>query len=468
MLLPMVAQRPPRPRPGAGLSRGCTRTVTLYALAIALLLCPTFITVNVLWRQNARLSRLASLEAQLAALGAAPQPAACPGASPPEVPGSGGGTQAEPEGLEETPPVAASEEAEEPSTHNAAPLRPPTLLYDLIAASQNPESCNASNLVRCSIMEHNFGFGFQLHQLASCIIEAFYQGKTAVLWPPTMLSYAPECESSWSCYFEPISSCHSLSNIANIMSSAQKPASKVPDNWVPEGVPATFLNPGAYVIGVVLQYIMRPVPRLQALLDAKAKHVDYGIHIRRTDKLHIEAWYHDLEQYMQALDRVTNPSWHFHSAYRRVYNRTVFIATDDSSVWEELSGYPQYHVYHGNGASHPRHTQAGLDEFLVELFTLMDSNYFVGTFSSQVSRIVFEIFHTRFLDAYDRAWSLDDPWYGIKYGMVFPSMTQYMEREGGLGLSNKNKPGRLTAADKENNPDALRQQQVIEGTASST
>jgi hypothetical protein len=118
---------------------------------------------------------------------------------------------------------------------------------------------------------------------------------------------------------------------------------------------------------------------------------------------------------------VTNPAFNFHSAYGRKYNRRVYVATDEPSIWNELTKYPQYDMLHGEGATAMRYSKDGLETLLVELFTLCGTGYFVGTFSSQVSRLVYEIYHTRFpMEAHARAWSLDDPWYSNTYEMYFP------------------------------------------------
>ena len=120
--------------------------------------------------------------------------------------------------------------------------------------------------------------------------------------------------------------------------------------------------------------------------------------------------------------------WNFHSAYGRDYKKSVFVATDERQMYGALAKYPQYKIEHGDGAEYSRYSRDGLDALMVELYSMSCSQYFVGTFSSQVSRMVYELYHTKYLDAYDRAFSLDDPWYGVDYHMVFPMNDGKLEK----------------------------------------
>jgi hypothetical protein len=126
------------------------------------------------------------------------------------------------------------------------------------------------------------------------------------------------------------------------------------------------------------------------------------------------------------VDRVVNPRWNYHSAYKRVYGKRVYVATDEPSVWTDMLRYPQYEMLRGDGADHGRYSAEGFDAFLTEAFTLAGASYFVGTLSSGVSRLVYELMYSRFgPEAYNRTWSLDDPWFGdvynkgFKYDMVY-------------------------------------------------
>jgi glycoprotein 6-alpha-L-fucosyltransferase len=287
---------------------------------------------------------------------------------------------------------------------------PSSTLYDEFVRLQNPTNCDSSRLRRCELTAR-LGLGYQLHQMAACLVEAHRQNFTVVLYPSKLQGYGPECNSEWTCFFKSLSSCedHSGFNAGSI----QPLNTPNEEGYLPKSIPSNLINPGAFMTGAALKYIMRPSDRLQKILDEKVIKADYGMHIRRTDKLYGEAWLHDLEEYVMAIDRIANPSWNFHSAYGRVYDRSIFIATDEPTIYSELSDYPQYTWHHTNVAGLQRESLEATDGLLVEWFSLFETKYFVGTFSSQVSRIVYEIYHTKYVDAYDRAWSLDDPWYGV-------------------------------------------------------
>eukprot|EP01105_Mastigella_eilhardi_P005396 TRINITY_DN17125_c0_g1_i1.p1 TRINITY_DN17125_c0_g1~~TRINITY_DN17125_c0_g1_i1.p1 ORF type:complete len:446 (+),score=124.82 TRINITY_DN17125_c0_g1_i1:36-1340(+) len=324
---------------------------------------------------------------------------------------------------------AALEEAEKgPAAGAAGGLRvfrsnaPPTELYEQLSAAQNPADCNERPLYRCQLVEC-LGFGYQMHQVTRCLLEALYQNVTVVLWPNRLCGYGSQCNNNWTCFFEPLSTCEAAIAAGAFEHGDTIPLmpKTLPESWLPPGVSELGLeNPGAFVVGTALKYALRPNERVRELLSNKVRPVDMAVHVRRTDKLIGEGWKHELEQYMQALDRVVHPRWNFHSAYGRSYQRSVYVATDEPEVWAELARYPQYKTRHGDGASLPRYSQAGLESLLVELFTMATADYFVGTFSSQLSRMVYELLHTRYLDAYNRAFSLDDPWYAVQYKMNFP------------------------------------------------
>jgi hypothetical protein len=299
----------------------------------------------------------------------------------------------------------------------ATVVPPPSTLYDKLYKHQNPADCSKVQLAACDVSTSFLGFGYQLHQIAKCMIAAYAAGRVAVLHPNKLGKYGPECGSDWTCFFQPISSC-----------SGPAPPMLIDDaqfkNWVPADLelPPTIRNKGIFVVGTVEKYLLRPSSRLQARLDAGKVTANFGAHIRRTDKITSqEAWSHSVEQYMQALDRIAMPHWNFHSAYGRKFGKSVFVATDDAAVLQEVrSRYPQYNVLAGSGASVDRYSMEGLDRFLEELFALASTEYFVGTFSSQVSRIVYELFHTKYSMPDHHAWSLDDPWYGDGYELDFP------------------------------------------------
>jgi hypothetical protein len=105
--------------------------------------------------------------------------------------------------------------------------------------------------------------------------------------------------------------------------------------------------------------------------------------------------------------------------------RTIYIATDEPAVLKEaLDGYPQYKwLYYTSpdgvqsGASvdknlqQDRSSMRGTMALFADWYFLSNVDFLVGTSSSQVTRLAYELMQTRLYDATSRFVSLDDPWY---------------------------------------------------------
>jgi hypothetical protein len=124
-----------------------------------------------------------------------------------------------------------------------------------------------------------------------------------------------------------------------------------------------------------------------------------GIHIRRTDKVNSEASKHEVWEYFEHVER-------FFSTRTMAHRPTVFIATDEPAVVveaRELYGhkYDIVNLSQGSKVANQRRGKAGAvqDEgtmwTLADILFLANSDFLIGTFSSQISRLAFEIMAAR-------------------------------------------------------------------------
>ena len=58
-----------------------------------------------------------------------------------------------------------------------------------------------------------------------------------------------------------------------------------------------------------------------------------------------------------------------------------------------------------------RYSETSLLDFLTDLHVLVNADYFVGTLSSNVGRLAYEMRHQLFADAADRTRSVDSIWF---------------------------------------------------------
>ncbi|BHF79275.1 Alpha-(1,6)-fucosyltransferase [Sparganum proliferum] len=178
-------------------------------------------------------------------------------------------------------------------------------------------------------------------------------------------------------------------------------------------------DPFPWYRGHLLDYILRPrdsalrqelkmgLRHLRNNLDGKRHEGSIAsVHIRRTDKLHVEATFHAFEEYMSHVERffdlkeveycletgsTSTPTW---SGRRR-----VFLASDDASVFQEArSRYPRYEFIgqHRNGSAYEIRTSAiGLFSVMLDLHLLVAADFLVCTASSNICRLAYELLSTK-------------------------------------------------------------------------
>ncbi|CAF4639603.1 unnamed protein product, partial [Rotaria sp. Silwood2] len=203
-----------------------------------------------------------------------------------------------------------------------------------------------------------------------------------------------------------------------------KPRPKLLPMAIPEDISDRLIrlhgNPFVWFTGQLLKYLLRPQPWLAEFMKKKYEAIKFktpfvGIHIRRTDKLDVEAKYHDLSEYMKHVEdfyiiyQYQNPDLKF--------TKRVYLATDDPSVFNDTrTKYPDY-VFYGDTAvaesaqMNSRFRAGSLKGVLLDLHFLSLCDYLVCTFSSQFCRVAYEAMQQYVVDGSWRIQSIDDIYY---------------------------------------------------------
>ena len=109
-----------------------------------------------------------------------------------------------------------------------------------------------------------------------------------------------------------------------------------------------------------------------------------------------------------------------HGHYDQKYGKSVYVATDDASVRDDFKRFPQYEMNMNIDIAKQagRATSSysdGLEGVLLDLNALTKAKYFVGTMSSQLSRLVLELNYANGIhDFHTRVASLDEDYYCAK------------------------------------------------------
>ena len=299
---------------------------------------------------------------------------------------------------------------------------------------QRPPDCNATRYLQCYVAHRECGFGCQVHTLVDCMVTALLHRRTAVLLPPRLYKYGPSCGSRGDCFFEPLSPCQGhaeavppgvwkrISEGSGWQYAAyvgEEDGYRIPEYLQPLQAPAfrdtlrdSKPSAACLLAGVILRHILRPNPRLQLALQVRRQElgletpVDVGVHVRRTDKIKEEAGYYDSRFYVMHVNRFAHRDY-YHSTYGRRYDHRILVVSDEDlgRQVEEFSAYPTARSY----PRHDRWEREGLDDFLCDVLLLAEAEYFVGTLSSEVGRMILELKAAAEAgdSAYDRTASLD-------------------------------------------------------------
>ncbi|WIA43735.1 hypothetical protein OEZ86_010161 [Tetradesmus obliquus] len=302
-------------------------------------------------------------------------------------------------------------------------------LHDL----QQPSNCSAVKKLYCDLGK-SCGFGCQLHHVVHCFTIAVALKRTMVVKVyPTNYIKTP---TGWEDILQPISSCSSakvdpgslpsfnyrspeqqadaemlMVNIIDSGTSEFDPPAMPPD--VHNVVQLFTTRPEIWWVGMLASYLLRPsAPSLQRHAAFKAANAwaaagpVVGVHIRRTDKLAAEAKLHQVDEYMRHVEYLCD--------------MRLASGWQQPVAQEARERYKHIHVITNNmglrtSSVSVRYSSEGFVGVYDDVVYLSQCDYLVGTFSSQVSRLAYEIsLVNSTLGGADRTFayhSVDSMWY---------------------------------------------------------
>ncbi|XP_039260479.2 alpha-(1,6)-fucosyltransferase-like [Styela clava] len=305
---------------------------------------------------------------------------------------------------------------------------------------QNPKNCDAAKKLVCNLNK-GCGFGCQLHHVTYCFLVAIGTQRTFVLDSKNW-RYSHE---GWESVFKPLSETCTRASGNPTLWNGEEQSKNVKDltlpivdgmmrrpPYLPLNVPEDLYSklvqfhgdPAVWWLGQVVSYLMRPQQWLEKSIAEFEKAIGFshpivGIHIRRTDKVGSEAAFHSVAEYMTHV-----VDWYEKINMKRqrqqkppLDNKLVYVASDDTNVLEEARRlYPDFKFLGDteiskNAGTSLRYSKTGLVGVLTDIILLSKCDYIVGTFSSQVSRVAYELMQTLHPDAASYAHSLDDVFY---------------------------------------------------------
>ena len=131
-----------------------------------------------------------------------------------------------------------------------------------------------------------------------------------------------------------------------------------------------------------------------------------ALHIRRTDKVNSEAKEHSIFEYFEHVERFFASRKNVRKNVPKTHRPSVFIATDEPAAVKEAREMfgEKYNIVNLGEASKVGKKRQGSatnvnDEgtmwTLADILILANSDFLIGTFSSQISRLAFEIMSAR-------------------------------------------------------------------------
>jgi len=313
------------------------------------------------------------------------------------------------------------------------------IVNDKILALQFPNDCKKVPKINCNVFK-NCGIGCQLHHLIYCLAVSYALNRTLVV---EYNQAEADILVNWSDYLLPFSNCttHDYQSQPFPWSEESIKAAPVVDlpmvevldprpRFLPAAVPESIYNlikcchtkPDVWFIGQLASFIVRPNSRVLKQLQIAQTNFNligrsyFGCHIRRTDKVGVEAKFHHVFEYHTALLDAhklflnTNSSPH--------NSKLVFLATDDSNAVREFrSDFKFFEIMADlnsieSAGVMQRKAKASITRALIDIILLSKADFIVCTFSSQFCRLAYEL--SQSYDSVDKSWrfdSLDDLYY---------------------------------------------------------
>ncbi|ESO93492.1 hypothetical protein LOTGIDRAFT_178508 [Lottia gigantea] len=309
------------------------------------------------------------------------------------------------------------------------------LVFKRLDYLQNPKDCSTAKKIVCNLHK-GCGYGCQLHHVTYCLIVAYATQRTLILESKGW-RYASQ---GWETVYLPLSNtCTDRSGSSikhwgapSVIENIQVVELPIVDSmnprplFMPLSVPADLAerlsrvhgDPSVWWIGQMVRYLTRPQPELADDLKRTKHRLEFkspivGVHVRRTDKVGVEAAFHSIDEYMIHVQEYFDKR----EMIEPISQRRVYLATDEPSLLTEArEKYPTYIFISDNEISKSaalgtRYTDASLRGVIVDIHFLSLSDYLVCTFSSQVCRVAYEVMQTLRSDAANNFYSLDDVYY---------------------------------------------------------
>lgn len=300
---------------------------------------------------------------------------------------------------------------------------------------QNPKDCRKAKKMLCNLGK-GCGYGCQLHHVTYCLMMAYATERTLILdskgwryasggWETVFLPLSNNCRDTYGGDVKKWGAESSISNTLIVempIIDSLHPRPKSLPLAVPEDLADRLMrfhgDPSVWWIGQFVKYLTRPQKHLEEdLLESKNKlgfeGPIVGVHVRRTDKVGLEAAFHSVDEYMGHV----NDWFNVYAKRHPDVKRRVYLASDDPAVLKEAQeNYKSYTFISDNEVSKSaglgtRYTDASLRGVILDIHFLSLCDYLVCTFSSQVCRVAYEMMQTMHGDASQFFKSLDDIYY---------------------------------------------------------
>ena len=315
---------------------------------------------------------------------------------------------------------------------------------------QEPEMCESADYLVCPF-SLKCGLGCTSNNVIECMSHGQMEQRTVVL------DTTKAGLTWWHDLFLPVSKCQQYYN-QNKRKIDQDPNTFIFNgvngvewishrNWVPPYT-KSFCNeenmqyPTGWFLGILSGYVYRGFqPKVEEYIETKRKifvnqmtaNVSVGCHIRRTDKVTSgEAIRFELREYINDIDHLTamrvdvngKRIKNYHGHYDDDYDIDVYLATESMEVIDELCSNPYWkHGYNwifddktvANAGKAEAERLANLNgqmDAIFDVIMLSERDYFVGTLSSNLGRLVFQLFANKYVDPSQYALSLDEKYCG--------------------------------------------------------
>ncbi|CAH1787662.1 unnamed protein product [Owenia fusiformis] len=306
-------------------------------------------------------------------------------------------------------------------------------MFKSIETIMNPPDCSKAKYLLCEWPFMAWGLGSMMHQISYCFSVALATNRVLLIsaqwkfipesWYYYLLQPSTKCwdfqYTNYTFWYDLDNSSIEKSNVqvvrlilmTNALIKNKTRPRPLPENLMDSSALWNKLtqlhqSPALWVIGQLMGYLIQPSPSFsQQLEDLKRAigfvHPIIGVHIRRGDKI-TEADPIPTYKYIERIEAYINQL-----GYRTSNDKvpSIFFASDNRKLIGQIKQhYTQYNIIHVPHYFSKTH----LDLIMFDILLLKECDYFIGTFSSNVGRLVYELQQSMYADASCLAESLDD------------------------------------------------------------